>query len=329
MSLFNHLPAPDNITHLNSLDENVARYLQFIRCAIGVDNNSLAASFDQHSRPVYSKLTVELMERPWLDIYLSQIAKELIGDCQLKLDILLTHDIDKTSYIENLYLLIRTLVGDVARRKMFYPVRLMHFVTKRGVHRNLKTLKQGRFSNVFLFLPMKNKLNADYEPSEIFGLIQENNIENVGYHYSYDALTQKQLAHEFDYLTSENVIFTRGHYLRSFPEQRKFISRKRLIDLTPYNVIRGGFPLFTSYPLLLGDEQGSRVILSTQVMDTTFEIENVLSDKDALGRFSYILKQAKMYGGVFCINWHNTSQYWGRWPRREFNYKKIIDLLND
>ena len=116
--------------------------------------------------------------------------------------------------------------------------------------------------------------------------------------------------------------------MRSFKGQRKFIESHRMVDLTPYNISEGGFPFFTSYPILLTSNKGRRVVVTTTLMDTTYEIENPKSDIEAFRALEELNTKVCNNGGIFCLNWHNTSQYWGNWPLRKYCYRNVVNVLD-
>ena len=311
-----------------SYNECVDLYLEFIYLLVDLEAKKYVLDTDIHDRPIIVDKVRSVMSKPWLDITLCRICELRLIDPSLEAHCLITHDVDKISYVERIGNLFRSVAGDLMKRKIIFPARFSHFFTKRNVHRHLCNLLTN-FDHVFLFLPNKSAVDADYLPSEIDSLIQENSLQNIGFHYSYNCLSFDDLFKEYEYIKSYDVQFCRGHYLRSFESQRSFIGLNKMIDLTAYNVAMGGFPLFTSYPILIGYENSRRVSLATTCMDTTFEIETPMSDHDALNSVRELFSLVKQYGGVFCLNWHNTSQYWGNWPMRKFNYQNVIQILND
>ncbi len=309
-------------------DDIVFLYLEFIYLVVDLESQKYVLYKDIHSRPVIDNQVTAVMTAPWLDVLLRCMCEQRLIYTSLTTHCLITHDIDKISYVEQISSLFRSVAGDLIKRRMFYPARLLHYFTKRNVHRNLNNLLTN-FDHIFLFLPSTGVHDADYLPSEITSLIKVNSLENIGFHYSYHCLSFDELSKEYEYVKPYDVHFCRGHYLRSFETQRSFIGLNKMIDLTAYNLSVGGFPLFTSYPILLGGKNTRRVSLATTCMDTTFEIETPMSDCDAINSVRQLFSLVKQNGGIFCLNWHNTSIYWGNWPRRRFNYQNVIRILND
>ena len=326
----NNLIDQDEVNNIDKLgqEKKYSIYLKLMNLINNLQLGKHTTNYDSHCREVFSDKVRFLFNKPYLDIILSSILRTHGYKFTTCSKVLITHDIDKISYVESIMALIRQIAGDILKRRMFYPQRILHIFTKRGVHKDLAKLITENFSHVFLFLPNKSKIDADYSPNIIKKLILENNIKNVGLHYSYNCQNFEQFNREYDYVKEFCPTFVRGHYLRRSRASDSFISKHKLIDLTPYNISHGGFPNSTAYPILRTNKYGDSILtLGTNFMDTTFEIENPSSDEYAFEKFDQYLSLVKSTGGIFCFNWHNTSMFWGRWPRREFNYDNIIKRL--
>jgi glycosyltransferase involved in cell wall biosynthesis len=125
-----------------------------------------SGNLDKHGRLKASEARVSagiLKNEPLIDILFKKILESYFDTTVLVCPMtLMTHDIDKVSYVENPLTLLKSIVGDVVKRKRFYPQRIAHFFTKRSAHSNVLKLFDDQFEHIFLLLPKRSELNSDY-----------------------------------------------------------------------------------------------------------------------------------------------------------------------
>lgn len=294
-----------------------------------------SAIFDEHERISASevrRISGLTVNEPTIDILYKRLIGKFLGTpVTVKPMVLMTHDIDKVSYVENPLILLKTVVGDIVKRKLFYPQRIAHFLTKRSVHAKVQELFDDKFEHLYLLLPQRSRLNADYKIS----YFAENSLFKksaaVGLHYSYEAIGSKEtLKIQFNALKRFNLSrFVRGHYLRRSAQSDEFIEGMNLIDLTPCDAETGGFYVPTSYPFYIHKSSRSgNFVLNTTFMDVTYHF----MDASLVQRVNLIrksLSHVKINGGFFVVNWHNTSFWWGDWPFEVINYSYLKAMISE
>jgi hypothetical protein len=269
---------------------------------------------------------------PHLDIILARIFI-LSGDVKItkKTKILMTHDIDKIHYLSDFKELIKSLVGDAIKRRIFSLKRVKDFIYSKSAHFDLEWLYRKNQEHIYLFLPKKSYLNADYTfPDDVNNkLIKLNDMGvHFGYHYSFEASNDKFLMeNEYKCICEKlgKIYFVRGHYLRRSINSDSFIINNNLIDLTPYPS-KGGFLYFSGLPFLLLTKSGLKKILPTHSMDVTFELNRSLTADEKF--HSFLMPFNNSIGvSFFVVNWHNTSRRWGTWLYSKFKYEEVCRRL--
>lgn len=293
---------------------------------------------DKHNRSDPSSLYSDKFSnlRPILDVYLDEIIRTYFcSDFAVKEQYLFTHDIDSIEYVGSLKSLVKSVLGDVFKRKTLYIERFNHYFTKRNIHKDLRTLLLTEdFEHLFFILCRQGKQNADYAPSIFKDLFLSSMSKGAnfrfGVHSSYSAAELPDLfSEEIEVLRQfVDVEFVRAHYLkRSYSLDEQYMDQC-LIDLTPYDLFEGGFYLPTSYPISLYSEQHGKNLfsLNTHLMDVTYHFSGLPVSKIET-RIDAMLRPVKKYGGVFVLNWHNTSFFWGDWLAAKFNYRFLTELI--
>ena len=263
---------------------------------------------------------------PLIDILFKEILESYldraVSVCPMTL---MTHYIDKVSYVEKPLTLLKSIAGDIVKRKRFYPQRISHFFTKRSVHSNILKLFDDQFEHIYLLLPRKSRLNADYPISFFKKNPSFQKRADVGFHYSYEAINSKELLlKQFQSLKDFNLSrFVRGHYLRRSKTSDEFIDDMDLIDLTPCDSEVGGFYIPSSYPFYIHkDRNNGNFILNTTFMDVVYHFMDA-SYTERKNLIQRNIKYIKSNGGFFVVNWHNTSFWWGDWPFEIISYSYL------
>ena len=155
-----------------------------------------SGNLDKHGRLKASEARVSagiLKNEPLIDILFKKILESYFDTTVLVCPMtLMTHDIDKVSYVENPLTLLKSIVGDIVKRKRFYPQRIAHFFTKRSAHSNVLKLFDDQFEHIFLLLPKRSELNSDYPISFFSKDPYFLKKAKVGLHYSYEAINSKK-----------------------------------------------------------------------------------------------------------------------------------------
>ena len=271
---------------------------------------------------------------PIFDRFLFEIIKKNFFNFNVKKYNLFTHDIDKINYVESLHGLLKTIIGDILKRNMFYPQRIVHFFTKRNAHCQLDWLLNVKTDHIFMILNSISSIDSDYNIEDL--LLNNSNVferKHVlpGFHYSYNSIHDYEiLQREFNELQMlyGKIDFCRGHYLRTSSITNSFCNENDLIDLTPTNREGIGFYLPSSYPVYMFNQKSENgcFIINTHYMDVSLHFTDLTFD-EKLTKFLTVLDAVHTYGGIFTLNWHNTSRYWGRWPLDKFNYQYVCNLL--
>ena len=271
-------------------------------------------------------------DEPHLDkLFLSILRKHFDSCIEPVSFVLMTHDIDKTSYVETIPLLFKALTGDLLKRNKLYLDRLAHFFSKKFIHKHLNSLFYDTFPRVTFILPKKDPLHADYDAvSFLYFLFSSEYVSSYGLHYSIQSSEESSsIDSEFIVLSQHvSIPFCRAHYLNRSPHTDSWLSDSQLIDLTPYALDSGGFYIPSSYPFFIANPNipGGIFSLNTTFMDVTFHFMRASfgRKKELLSSYCYNISQ---FGGIFVANWHNTSFYWGNWPFDPFNYGFLVSFL--
>lgn len=330
-----NLSIDSNCINSINIDENIQTYLKFHIIIHNYEHDIDSIPVDKFGRTIESvkcRYKIKLNSKPYLDILIGRIFS-LFANVKFikKTHVLMTHDIDKIKYLPDFKGLIRSLIGDLIKRRFFTFARIWDYFFFKNAHSNLVWLYRNQGSHIFLFLNNKSYLNSDYEfPDDLTEQLVELKKLNVyfGFHYSLNASNDENIMkYEFENINSAlgRVNFVRGHYLCRTAISDSFIINNKLIDLTPYSA-EEGFIYFTGLPFLLSTKFGLKRVLPTHSMDVSFELNTKITDAEKIDGF--LKPYYDSFGASFFVfNWHNTSRRWGTWIKSNFNYQKVCQKL--
>lgn len=325
----------DRLYSIRSSGDHLASQFFSLHESLSVNHFDYSGSLDAYNRRSGSDFRLSLglnSNEPHLDkVFLLILRNHFEIFHEPVSFVVMTHDIDKTSYVETMPLLCKALIGDLLKRKKLYLGRLVHFFSKRSIHKHLSSLFSDTFPRITFILPKKDSIHADYDAVSFLHFLLSLGYESsYGLHYSIQSSEEtSSLDSEFSTLSQHVPIpFCRAHYLNRSPYIDSWLSNSQLIDLTPYALDSGGFYIPSSYPFFIANPNlnGGVFSLNTTFMDVTFHfMRNSFSRKSEL--LSSYCCNVSQYGGIFVANWHNTSFFWGNWPFDPFNYDYLISFL--
>lgn len=266
-------------------------------------------------------------------------------------ELLITHDIDELVYFRNPIKVLKNIFGDFIYKdriffifkRFFYILRYL-YQKKDPFDQFSKLLVYAKgYKQVFLFMvsgtsKFDNKYSITSEEAK--NAINEINIEkkDIGLHYSYSsAMHKKEILKERGILRDtikRDPIFVRSHYLR-FQTAWEFNNDefKGTVDLSPYISSHPGFIMGTSKPFnfkIFKDSKATNInVLPTTFMDTSLVINQKRNEKYFFSKLRTLALEVQNYGGVFVLNWHNTSFDWAHWIGRTHYFEKTIKILKN
>ncbi len=270
-------------------------------------------------------------------------------DLKIHSELLITHDIDELVYFQNPKKVIKNIFGDFIYKDRFFFIFKRFFYILRYLYQKKDPFDQFSkllicakgYKQVFLFMvsgtsKFDNKYSITSEAAK--NAINEINLENkdIGLHYSYSsAMHKKEILRERgilrDTITRE-PIFVRSHYLR-FQSAWELNNDEfeGTVDLSPYISSTPGFIMGTSKPFNFKIFKDGKAIniktLPTTFMDTSLVINQKRNEKYFFNKLKSLALEVRNYGGIFVLNWHNTSFDWAHWIGRTHYFEKTIRIL--
>jgi hypothetical protein len=322
-------------------------------------------SRDEHGRfPAEASVAYQqgFLERPIVDEYaliLRAWLKVLCPGWQpaaRKFSLKLSHDIDHVQRFSDWKQGLRTLGGDVLKRRdlsragqslrgtlarLGTPALDPHI---QGIRILASISRQYGLSNdAFYFMAADpTPFDSGYDPHTPFVKKCIDDLERqgfeIGFHPSYETfLVPAQLAEEksrLDTLVSHPVSGGRQHYLRfQVPETWRHLEQVGLnYDATLGYARHAGFRCGTCHPFRPFDLEAQRVLQIEErpliAMDKTFQNYQGLTPEQTVDAILRLAHRCKQVGGEFSLLWHNGSKDAAWYPSSAL-YQKIVRLLTE
>jgi hypothetical protein len=320
-------------------------------------------SRDEHGRfPAEASVAYQqgFLERPIVDEYaliLRAWLKALYPDWQpaaRKFSLKLSHDIDHVQRFPDWKQGLRTLGGDVLKRRDLSRVgqslrgTLARLGTPaldphiQGIRILASISRQHGLSNdAFYFMAADpTPFDSGYDPHTPFVKKCIDDLERqgfeVGFHPSYETfLAPDRLADEkarLDTLLNHPVSGGRQHYLRfQVPETWRHWEQVGLnYDATLGYARHAGFRCGTCHPFQPFDLKEQRVLQIEErpliAMDKTFQNYQGLTPEQTVDSILKLAQRCKQVGGEFSLLWHNGSKDAAWYPSSAL-YRKIVRVL--
>lgn len=320
---------------------------------------------DQHGRfPATSSVAYKqgFLDRPIVDQYaliLREWLKVLLPGWRPKqgtFSVKLSHDIDSVYPFQSVYAAVRTLGGDLLKRRSLErassTVRnaLQQAVSPdqtediRGIYRLAELSNEHGLDHNEAFYFMTDgpgPLGYGYDPAspivrESIKHLREQGLE-IGLHASYHAFQNPvQLAEEkarLDTILGETCYGGRQHYLRfQVPDTWRHWERLGMTyDSTMAYANHEGFRCGTCHPFRPFDIEQNREMdireVPLIVMDGTLRSYRGLTPEEGEARILELAQRCKQVEGVFTLLWHNSSLY-GEWRPWAQMYQRVLKSLS-
>ena len=322
-------------------------------------------SRDEHGRfPAEASIAYKqgFLERPIVDEYaliLRAWLKVLYPGWQpaaRKFTVKLSHDIDHVQRFPDWKKGLRTLGGDVLKRRdlaragqslrgtlarLGAPALDPHI---QGMRLLARVSRQYGLSNdAFYFMAAKPTcFDSGYDPHAPFVKKCMDDLERqgfeIGFHPSYETfLAPERLADEkarLDTLVNQPISGGRQHYLRfQVPETWRHWEQVGLnYDATLGYARHAGFRCGTCHPFRPFDLKEQQVLQIEErpliAMDKTFQNYQGLTPEQTVAALLKLARRCKQVGGEFSLLWHNGSKDAAWYPSSAL-YQKIVRLLTE
>lgn len=308
--------------------------------------------FDNHSRYFIENRILykeNFLHRPLINIYAHMLQEHCIRrnimekqTGKLSAYAHISHDVDYP-YTHNI------LAGHPYAKNILERVPGVSFMRRlnNGFNILIQTEKELGISSSWYFKSGGNNLGFDeyYELQDDKILQLINNLkqkgDEIGWHYSYnaayDTIQFRKEYHHFIESVGVTAVYGRNHYLRyMIPETWRIYSEMGIVyDATLGSAQHEGFIYGICTPFQLFDAVNGNKLnvweIPLIVMDGTVctKAYRGLSQEEVIQIVCQLIKEVKMYNGVFSLLWHNTSFRTFLWRNWENIYYEIMKLLSD
>jgi|SRR5690554_617677 len=292
-----------------------------------------------------------ILDKTIVDILVKRIAEELTLDYNSFFSspkIFITHDIDSLGMFDNNRHLIRSICGDlIKRRDMKLALDKIGLKLRNSdphsVYNLIDIHKEYNTKGTFFFMPgiqpkeMRGGYNLKSEAARLKSIKDSIMMLNgsIGLHYDSRYLKRNQLDKDkriLGKLFDEEIRCGRAHYLL-FDIKKSFGLYEKAnieIDTTGSFADIAGFRFGTSYPFrpynFLKDREYNLIEIPLIVMEGTLTEKYMnLSPQEGFSYVTRLMDIIKKYNGVFTLLWHNTSFYTPEWRKWEWVYEATLE----
>jgi len=266
---------------------------------------------------------------------------------------IITHDIDFAIKFKSFYSLIKTISGDIIRRRnlLLIPKTIKQYYNiknnkEKDIYDTYNYLidvsEKNNLKSHFYFIPaLKGEKDAQYNITDkrLEKIIQNilkrgHSIGLHGTYNSYNKLTNFKIELERLKNIFPNITEGRQHFLRfQMPETWQiWEDNNMLIDSTMGYSNDGGFRVGTCY------EYNVFNILTRKKLNLKerplIAMEQAIRKKsynktDFFDRFIELSNTCKKYSGNYVFLWHNSNLFTPEWKEYAVDYNKLINYISD